>query len=105
MYLSEGNTPMAAIAGQGDRNRQEDFMAEESGRTERIWTEEFEVAGAELVDRIKELIKAGNVRRLILRTQDNKLLLEIPFTAGAVAGGVVVLVAPVLAALGQWPRC
>jgi len=75
-------------------------MAEESGKTERTWTEEIEVAGAELVGRIKELIKAGNVRRLILRTQDNKLLLEIPLTAGAVAGGVVVLVAPVLAALG-----
>jgi hypothetical protein len=75
-------------------------MAEESGKTDRTWTEEIEVAGTELIDRIKELVKAGNVRRLILRTQDNKLLLEIPLTAGAVAGGVVVLMAPVLAALG-----
>ena len=75
-------------------------MADESKKTERTWTEEIEVAGAELVDHIKELIKAGNVRRVILRTPDNKLLLEIPLTAGAVAGGVVVLVAPVLAALG-----
>jgi hypothetical protein len=72
----------------------------ESGRTERTWTEEIEVAGAELVVRIEELIKAGNVRRVILRTPDDRLLLEIPLTAGAVAGGVVVLVAPVLAALG-----
>ena len=75
-------------------------MDEESKKTERTWTEEIEVAGTELVDRIKELVKAGNVRRVILRTSDNKLLLEIPLTAGAVAGGVVVLVAPVLAALG-----
>ena len=75
-------------------------MADETKKTERTWTEEIEVAGAELVDHIKELIKAGNVRRVILRTPDNKLLLEIPLTAGAVAGGVVVLVAPVLAALG-----
>ena len=75
-------------------------MSDEAGKTERTWTEEIEVAGAELVDRIKELIKAGNVRRVILRTPDNRLLLEIPLTAGAVAGGVVVLVAPVLAALG-----
>jgi hypothetical protein len=72
----------------------------ESGRTERTWTEEIEVAGAELVVRTEELIKAGNVRRVILRTPDDRLLLEIPLTAGAVAGGVVVLVAPVLAALG-----
>jgi len=75
-------------------------MDEEAKKNERTWTEEIEVAGAELVDRIKELVKAGNVRRVILRTQDNKLLLEIPLTAGAVAGGVVVLIAPVLAALG-----
>ena len=69
-------------------------------KNERTWTEEIEVAGSELIDRIKELVQAGNVRKVILRTQDNKLLLEIPLTAGAVAGGVVVLVAPVLAALG-----
>jgi len=75
-------------------------MADETGKTERTWTEEIEVAGAELVDRIKDLVKAGNVRRVVLKTPDNKLLLEIPLTAGAVAGGVVVLIAPVLAALG-----
>lgn len=74
-------------------------MAEETGKTERTWTEEIEVAGAELVVRIEELVKAGNVRRVILRSPDDKLLLEIPLTAGAVAGGVVVLVAPVLAAI------
>jgi len=66
-------------------------MDGETGKTERTWTEEIEVAGTELVDHIKELVKAGNVRRVVLRTPDNKLLLEIPLTAGAVAGGVVVL--------------
>jgi hypothetical protein len=75
-------------------------MDEQTGKTERTWTEDIEVAGSELVDRIKEVIKAGNVRKVILRTPDDKLLLEIPLTAGAVAGGVVVLIAPVLAALG-----
>ena len=75
-------------------------MEEQTGKTERTWTEDIEVAGSELVDRIKELVKAGNVRKVILRTPDDKLLLEIPLTAGAVAGSVVVLIAPVLAALG-----
>jgi hypothetical protein len=75
-------------------------MDGDTGKTERTWTEEIEVAGAELVVRIEEIVKAGNVRRVILRTPDNKLLLEIPLTAGAVAGGVVVLIAPILAALG-----
>ena len=62
--------------------------------------EEIEVAGHQLVERVKELIAEGNVRRLILRTQDDKLILEIPLTAGAVVGGVVTLFAPLLAALG-----
>ena len=75
-------------------------MDEQTGKSERTWTEDIEVAGSELVDRIKELVKAGNVRKVILRTPDNNLLLEIPLTAGAVAGSVVVLIAPVLAALG-----
>src|SRR5262245_15737942 len=67
---------------------------------ERTWMEEIEVAGHQLVERVKELIAEGNVRRLILRTQDDKLILEIPLTAGAVVGGVVTLFAPLLAALG-----
>jgi hypothetical protein len=67
---------------------------------ERTWMEEIEVAGSQLVERIKELIAEGNVRRLILRTQDDRLILEIPLTAGAVVGGVVTLFAPLLAALG-----
>jgi hypothetical protein len=62
--------------------------------------EEIEVAGSQLVERVKELIAEGNVRRLILRTQDDKLIMEIPLTAGAVFGGVVTLFAPLLAALG-----
>jgi hypothetical protein len=67
---------------------------------ERTWIEEIEIAGDQLVNRVKELIAEGNVRRLILRTQDDKLILEIPLTAGALLGGAVTLFAPVLAALG-----
>jgi hypothetical protein len=67
---------------------------------ERTWMEEIEVAGNQLIERVKELIAEGNVRRLILRTQDDKVILEIPLTAGAVFGGVVTLFAPLLAALG-----
>jgi hypothetical protein len=69
-------------------------------RTESSWIEEIEVAGNQLVERVKELVAEGNVRRLILRTQDDKLILEIPLTAGAVFGGVVTLFAPLVAALG-----
>ncbi|MCL4861394.1 MAG: DUF4342 domain-containing protein [Caldilineaceae bacterium] len=70
------------------------------GTKARTWIEEIEVAGSQLVERIKELVAEGNVRRLILRTQDDKLIMEIPLTAGAVVGGVVTLFVPLLAALG-----
>jgi hypothetical protein len=67
---------------------------------ERTWVEEIEIAGNELVERVKELIQEGNVRRLIIRRSDGTTLMEIPMTAGVVAGGVVTVFAPLLAALG-----
>jgi len=70
------------------------------GQTEHTWVEEIELAGSQLVERVKELIAEGNVRRLILRTEDNRVLLEIPLTAGVAVGGVVTFFAPLLAGLG-----
>jgi hypothetical protein len=67
---------------------------------EQTWTEEIEITGSQLVDRVKELVGEGNVRRLIIRTSDDKTLLEIPLTAGVAVGSVVTLITPVLAALG-----
>lgn len=64
------------------------------------WKEEVFIAGNELVDRIKELVAEGNVRRLIIRKPDGESLLEIPLTAGVAVGGAVTIMAPVLAALG-----
>jgi uncharacterized protein DUF4342 len=58
--------------------------------------EEFKVEGEELVKKIKQLIKEGNIRRIIIKTKDNKTLIEIPLTIGVV--GVVLL--PVWAAVG-----
>jgi hypothetical protein len=62
--------------------------------------EEIELEGRQLVDRVRELIAEGNVRRLIIKDQEGKYLLEIPLTVGVVAGGVFALTAPVWAALG-----
>ena len=67
---------------------------------EHTWTEQIEIAGSELVDRTKELIEEGNVRRLIIRNPDDEKLLEVPLTAGVVVGVAFTLIAPVLAALG-----
>jgi hypothetical protein len=67
---------------------------------ERTWTEEIEISGSQLVDYVKDLIEEGNVRRLIIRTSDDKTLLEIPLTAGVAVGSVMTIFTPVLAALG-----
>jgi hypothetical protein len=58
--------------------------------------EEFKVQGKELVEKVKDLIKKGNVRRIIIKNKNGKSLMEIPVTI-AVVGTVF---APILAALG-----
>ena len=75
-------------------------MAKQPRESEKSWTDEIVVAGSELVERIKSLAQEGNVRRLIIRKPSGEALLEIPLTAGVVAGGGLILLAPVLAALG-----
>lgn len=63
-------------------------------------TEQIEVTGNQLVDKVKELVAEGNVRRLIFRAPDDKVMMEMTLTTGAVIGGVVTLAAWWLAALG-----
>ena len=58
--------------------------------------EEFKVSGEELVKKIKEIIRMGNVRRIIIKNEEGKTLIELPLTIGVV--GVVLL--PVWAAIG-----
>lgn len=64
--------------------------------TEKTRTEEFRVDGEKLIAKIKELIHEGNIRRVIIKDKDGKILMEIPVTFGVVG----VLIAPQLAALG-----
>ena len=63
-------------------------------------TEKVTLSGNQLVDYVKNLIAAGNVRRLIIRKPNDEVLLEIPLTAGVAVGGALTAMAPVLAALG-----
>lgn len=63
-------------------------------------TERFSVAGTELVEFVKKLIADGNVRRLIIRRPSGEALIEVPLTAGVIAGGALTLLAPVIAAIG-----
>lgn len=66
----------------------------------KTFTEEIEIAGNQLVDRVTQLLKEGNIRLLRIRSESGDVFLEIPLTIGAVTGGVVALAAPWLAVLG-----
>jgi len=66
----------------------------------RRFTEDLDIAGHQLIETVRRLIAEGNVSRLRIRAEDGSVFLEIPLTAGAVAGGVIVLTAPWLAAIG-----
>lgn len=63
------------------------------------FTEQFQVASNEILSTIKKLISEGNVRRIIIRSSNGKQLFSLPLNAGAVVGGVVVLTAPMFAAI------
>lgn len=59
-------------------------------------TEEFKVNGEDLLKKVKEIIKEGNVRRLTVRDKEGKDLVVLPLTLGVVG----IALAPVLAAVG-----
>ena len=58
--------------------------------------EEFKVRGEELLGKARELVREGNIRRLVIVNDDGKTLVEIPLTLGVV--GAVLL--PVWAVIG-----
>ena len=64
-------------------------------------SEKFTVSGSELVEKIKQLIHEGNIRKVRLIHKE-RTIFEIPLTIGAPAAAAVVLAAPVLAALGAF---
>lgn len=62
-------------------------------------TEKFTVDGSQVVEKIKELIHQGNIRRVRL-IHKGRPLIDIPLTVGVGVAAVTALAAPVLAALG-----
>lgn len=71
-------------------------MTEGNVKEEKVKYEEFRVDGDVLVAKIKEIIHAGNVRRIIIKNEKGETLIEFPLTVGVV--GAVLL--PVWAAIG-----
>jgi Domain of unknown function (DUF4342) len=59
-------------------------------------TQEFTISGDEVVAKVKELINEGNVRRVIIKNEDGRTMIEVPLTIGVIGAALM----PVLAAIG-----
>ena len=63
----------------------------------KITLEEMKVTGAELLEKVKQLLHEGNIRRIVIK-QEGRTVMELPVTVAAVG----VVIAPVLAAVGAF---
>jgi hypothetical protein len=59
-------------------------------------TQEFTINGDQVVAKVKELIAEGNVRRVIIKNEEGRTMLEVPLTLGLIGAALM----PVLAAIG-----
>ena len=66
-------------------------MNEPQGRTQ-----EFTLSGDEVVAKVKELIQEGNIRRITIKNEEGRTMLEVPLTLGLIGAALL----PVLAAIG-----
>ena len=67
-----------------------------TGSTGAPRSEEFQFSGDTLIAKIREIIRAGNVRRIVIKNEEGRVLIDIPLTLGVVG----TLLAPQLAAIG-----
>jgi Domain of unknown function (DUF4342) len=56
----------------------------------------FKVSGENLIKKVKELIKEGSARKIIIKNEKGDVIIEMPLTFGAVGA----VIAPALAAIG-----
>ena len=58
--------------------------------------ESFKVTGDEILTKVKEIIKEGNARRIIIKNDKDETIMEFPLTIGAIG----IVLAPIFAAVG-----
>ena len=58
--------------------------------------ESFKVSGDEILTKVKEIIKEGNARKIIIKNDKDEIIMEFPLTIGAIG----VVLAPIFAAVG-----
>ena len=67
---------------------------------EKVRVEEFSISGDDLVTKVRELLHQGNIRRIIIKNEEGRPLIEIPLTIGVVGGVIGATLFPIVAALG-----
>ena len=66
-----------------------------------VETEKFTVSGSQVVEKVKQLIHEGNIRKVRL-VHEGKTLFEIPLSIGAPVAAAGIIALPVLAAIGAF---
>jgi hypothetical protein len=72
-------------------------------RTDR--TQEFTLNGDEVVAKVKELIHEGNIRRITIKNEDGRTMLEVPLTIGLIGAALLPVFAAIGAAAALATRC
>ena len=67
-------------------------MSDEKQTKSTTTSEEFEISANQLVDRVQQLIHQGNIRRLIIRSQNGRVLMDTSLTVGAGLGGALAFI-------------
>jgi hypothetical protein len=63
--------------------------------------EKYTITGDKVVEKVKQLIHEGNIRRVRV-IHEGRTVLEIPLSVGAPAAAITIMAAPLLAALGAF---
>jgi len=69
---------------------------------ERNLVEELRGTAEEMIKRIRHLIKEGSARRLLIKSQKGKVLIEVPLTAGVAGSTLFIAMAPVISAISMF---
>ena len=63
---------------------------------QKIHIEEIKVRSTKVIEKIKEVVHAGNIRRLLIKNKEGKALIDLPLTVGVVGA----ILAPQVAVIG-----
>ena len=68
-------------------------------------TQEFTIDGDEVVAKVKELIHEGNIRRITIKNEEGRTMLEVPLTLGLIGAALLPVFAAIGAAAALATRC